>query len=232
MGNIVWITGGSSGIGKELTKKFLKNNFEVAVSSRSLDKKYFDFDDETLSRLNLQICDISDNHQVLKTYDEISKIGFVDCLINNAGVTSFTLAKDDDLEMIKKIIDVNLLGAIYTIKAVLPEMIKNKSGTIINILSVAAEKIFTKSSAYAASKAGLLAYTNVLREELREFNIRVINILPGATATPIWPASALDKFSYRMMKPENLAELIFDVSIKHKSIVTEEITLRPIQGDL
>jgi short-subunit dehydrogenase len=232
MDNIVWITGGSSGIGKEITKKFIKNDFNVAVTSRNLDKKYFDYDEQKLKNLQLHSCDISDNQAVLKTYKNISQTGFVDCLINNAGITSFTLAKDDSVDMIKKIIDVNLLGAIYTIKSVLPAMIENKKGTIINILSVAAEKIFSKSSAYAASKAGLLAYTNVIREELREFNIKVINILPGATATPIWPSNALEKFSFRMMNPEDLAEFVFNAAVNSKNIIAEEITLRPIQGDL
>lgn len=232
MGNIVWITGGSSGIGKELTKKFVTNNFSVAVSSRNPGKKYIDLSDDLSHFLHLYTCDVSDNESVVKTYNQISQNGFVDCLINNAGITSFTLAKDDSPEMIKKIIDVNLLGSIYTIKSVLPEMIKKKNGKIINILSVAAEKIFIKSSAYAASKSALLAYTNVLREELREYNIKVINILPGATATPIWPSNALDKFSYRMMKPEDLADMIYSIALQSKSVVAEEITLRPIHGDL
>ena len=88
----------------------------------------------------------------------------------------------------------NLLGSIYTTKAVLPEMIKRKSGTIINILSVAAKTVFTNSSIYTASKSGLEAFGKVLREEVREYNIRVINIFPGATATEIWSKEALDKF--------------------------------------
>jgi len=232
MGNIVWITGGSSGIGKEITRKFINNDFHVAVTSRNLDKKYFDFDEKKQENLYLNSCDISDSPALLKTYENISQTGFVDCLINNAGITSFTLAKDDSIDMIKKIIDVNLLGSIYAIKSVLPAMIENKRGTIVNILSVAAEKIFSKSSAYAASKAGLQAYTNIIREELREFNIKVINFLPGATATPIWSSNVLDKFSYRMMKPEDLAEFIYNVATNNKNIIAEEITLRPIDGDL
>lgn len=232
MENIKWITGASSGIGKELAKKFYQQDYFTALTSRNISSKYFDFVDETSQRVIFSNADVSDYNSILSAYELISKSGFVDLLINNAGTTSFTLAEDDSPELINKIISTNLLGAIYSIKCVLPEMIKRKRGTIINILSVAAEKIFTKSSAYAASKAGLLAYSNALREEVRKYNIKVINVLPGATATPIWPSSALEKFSFRMMKPEDLAELIFNIAVNDKNIVAEEITIRPIQGDL
>lgn len=232
MGNIVWITGASSGIGKELAKKFYQQKHTVALTSRRISSKNYDFADEDENRLIYSKADVSDYSSINSAYNQISKNGFVDLLINNAGTTSFTLAEDDSPEMISQIISTNLIGAINTIKCVLPEMIKMTRGTIVNILSVAAEKIFIKSSAYAASKAGLLAYSNALREEIRKYNIKVINILPGATATPIWPSAALEKFSCRMMKPEDLAELIYNLVINEKNIVPEEVTLRPIQGDL
>jgi short-subunit dehydrogenase len=111
-------------------------------------------------------------------------------------------------------------------------MIEQKQGTIINILSVAAETVLTKSSIYAASKAGLQAYTKVLREELRENNIRIINVLPGATRTPIWPNSALEKYGERMMSPAELAKFIYQVYSINSNLVPEEITIRPIKGDL
>lgn len=231
MGSVVWITGASSGIGKELAKKFYDNNHTVAVTSRNISEKNFNLALPTQSLIFTK-ADVTDYVSVGKVYNQISQNGFVDCLINNAGTTSFTLAKNDSPDLIKEIITTNLLGSINTIKSVLPKMIEMKRGSIINILSVAAEKIFVKSSAYAASKAGLLAYSNSLREEVREYNIKIINVLPGATATPIWPSSALEKFSYRMMKPEDLADLIYYLVTLDKNIVPEEITVRPIQGDL
>jgi short-subunit dehydrogenase len=111
-------------------------------------------------------------------------------------------------------------------------MINNNSGTIINILSVVTEKIFTKSSAYSASKAGLLAYVNVLREEVRANNIKVINVIPGATKTPIWHPKAIEKNSERMMSPKEIADIIYDLHLLEGIMVPEQLTLRPIQGDL
>jgi short-subunit dehydrogenase len=111
-------------------------------------------------------------------------------------------------------------------------MIENKSGTIINILSVAAKKIFTNSSIYAASKAGLELFSKVLREEVRELNIRIINIYPGATSTEIWPENAIDKFSDKMMSPEKLANFIYDIYANTSDLSPEEVVVRPITGDL
>jgi short-subunit dehydrogenase len=78
----------------------------------------------------------------------------------------------------------------------------------------------------------LLAYTNVLREEVRKYNIKVINILPGATKTPIWSSEMLNKYANKMMSPEDLALFIYSVYDLDSSLVTEEITIRPICGDL
>ena len=231
---ITWITGASSGIGRSITLEFTANENLVAASARS---------EETLERMKKEIekegknieifpLDIKDSGSVAKTFKTISSDYQVECLINNAGATSFKLAQENNFDEIKEIIDTNLLGAIYAVKNVLPHMIENKRGTIINILSVAADTVFTKSSAYAASKAGLQAYSKVLREEVREHNIKVINILPGATRTPIWPNDALEKYGDRMMSPMELAKLVYYINSIKSNLVAEEITIRPIKGDL
>ncbi|MCB0753743.1 MAG: SDR family NAD(P)-dependent oxidoreductase, partial [Ignavibacteriae bacterium] len=165
-------------------------------------------------------------------YDEVKKNYSITCLINNAGITSFKPFKDNTNEEIESIIDTNLKGSIYSVKTVLPEMIVRKSGLIINILSVAANTVFTNSSIYAASKAGLAAFSKVLREELREYNIPVINIYPGATSTEIWPEKTIEKFSHRMMNSTKLADLIFDIYKNSTNLSPEEIVVRPITGDL
>ena len=102
----------------------------------------------------------------------------------------------------------------------------------MNILSSATKKIFTNSSAYTASKLGLLGYTNVLREEVRKYNIRIINILPGATETPMWSAEVRKNSSERMMTPEEVARLLVWVYLQEGNMVPEEITIKPVEGDL
>ena len=232
--SIVWITGASSGIGKALTTEFALNNRLVAASARSKDalKRLKKELNDSKKELEIFPLDITNYNQVQDTADKISADYKIDCLINNAGATTFKLAAENTIEEIKEVIDTNLYGSIYAIKSILPKMIEQKQGTIINIISVAAETVLTKSSIYAASKAGLQAYTKVLREELRESNIKIINVLPGATRTPIWPNRVLEKYSERMISPAELAKLIYHIYSINSNLVAEEITIRPIKGDL
>ncbi len=229
--DIVWVTGASSGIGKATVEKLIANDFNVAASSRrksSLNELKKNYSEQLVTAP----LDVSESKEVFDGIKKIEESRNITCLVNNAGVTSFVEASNNTIIETDEIIKTNLLGSIYAIQAVLPSMIKSNTGTIINILSVAAIKVFEKSSVYAASKAGLLAYTKVLREELRENNIRVVNILPGATKTPIWPNEALEKFSERMMSPDDIAQLIIDVLKIKGNMVPEEIVLRPMKGDL
>lgn len=230
---IIWITGASSGIGKELALKFIQEGYKVAVSSRNeqkLQNIFYEF--EVLHQAIIKPIDVKSKSDIQKTAKFLCEKYDVLALITNAGITTFKEAKDTDLDTIDEIISTNLTGAIYLIQSILPYFIERNHGTFLNILSVAALKIFTASSAYAASKSGLLTYTKVLREELRNNNIKIINVLPGATATPIWPDNALKKYSEKMMLPKDLAEAVFTLFKLDKSVVPEEVVFRPLTGDL
>ncbi len=232
--NAVWITGASSGIGKALSLEFARNNIFVIGTARRL---------ELLNGIKKELADYKNNfeaHQLdITNYSEIDQFHKkvlsnyqIDCLINNAGTTSFKKAIDDSISDIENILHVNLLGGIYTIKTVLPEMLERESGTIINILSVVTQKVFTSSSAYTASKSGLLGYTKVLREEVRDKNIRVINVLPGATVTEMWSDKVIQKYGDSMMDAKSIANLVFRLYSEKSNMITEEIILRPLKGDL
>ena len=230
----VWITGGSSGIGKAAAKEFARTGSPVFVSARrirELEKLNEELEKEKLSAFIFP-CNVASSANVDQTIKKINALQQVDCLINNAGITSFKAAEDNSVQEINDIINTNLLGSIYTIRLILPYFIKQRKGTIINIISSAAKKIFTNSSAYTASKLGLLGYTNVLREEIRKYNIRVINILPGATETPMWSAEVRKTSSERMMTPEEVARLLVWVYLQEGNMVPEEITIKPVEGDL
>jgi short-subunit dehydrogenase len=230
----IWITGGSSGIGKAAAKEFARTGSKVFISgrrTRELDKLNEELEKEKLS-VTCFPCNVASSANVDQTIKKIIALNPISCLINNAGITSFKAAEDNSVHEINDIINTNLLGSIYTIKFILPYFIKQGKGTIINIISSAAGKIFTNSSAYTASKLGLLGYSNVLREEVRKYNIRVINILPGATETAMWPSEIRKANSERMMTSEEVARLLVWVYLQEGNMVPEEIMIKPIQGDI
>ena len=228
----VWITGASSGIGKAAAIEFAKVGCKVFVSARRAAQLNILADDIDESQFEVYPCNVGSKTNVNQTVKKITAGNNIDCLVNNAGITTFKPAEENTIKEIEDVINTNLLGSIYTIKAVLPYMIKNNGGTIINVLSVVANKIFENSSAYTASKMGLLGYTNVLREEVRKYNIRVINIFPGATETAMWPKDAREKYSKRMMSPEGIARIMVSSFLHTDNLVTEEIVLRPVEGDI
>lgn len=230
----IWVTGASSGIGKATAKEFAKIGCNVLVSARRANelKRLKHEAGNHNESIHIFPCNIASSANVEQTYKKISSEFKVDCLVNNAGITSFKKAEENSINEINDVINTNLLGSIYTIKSVLPDFIKAGKGTIINILSVVVTKVFTYSSAYAASKMGLLGYTNSLREEVRKHNIRIINIIPGATETSIWTQEIRKANQDRMMDPENIARLIVSAYLQKDNIVTEEILIKPITGDL
>ncbi|HLB00797.1 MAG TPA: SDR family NAD(P)-dependent oxidoreductase, partial [Bacteroidota bacterium] len=116
--------------------------------------------------------------------------------------------------------------------AVLPDMIRRKRGSIFNILSNAAVKTFEGSSAYTATKAGLLGLGRVLREELRTRDVRVHNILPGATDTAMWSPSDRKKHRPRMMSPSGVAAAVVSAYLMPPDVVVDEMVIRPITGDI
>ena len=232
--NGIWITGASSGIGREAAKEFARIGCKVFVSARrstELERLNKELQKEKLS-VEIFPCNVASSANVDQTVKKIIADSKIDCLVNSAGITSFKLAEENSINEIDDIINTNLLGAIYSIKNVLPHLIENGRGTIININSIITQKFFTNSSAYAASKMGLLGYSKVLREEIRKYNIRVIDIMPGTTETPMWPIDIRKEHSQRMMNSEDIARVIVWAYLQKENIVSEEIVLRPIQGDL
>jgi 3-oxoacyl-[acyl-carrier protein] reductase len=230
----IWITGASSGIGKAVALEFAKIGCNVFVSARRAQELERLKDEAGKPGENIYTfpCNVASSTNVDQTVKKITSEFEINCLINNAGVTSFKHAADNSVNEINDIINTNLLGSIYSIKSVLPSLIKNESGTIINILSVVVDKVFTRSSVYAASKMGLLGYSNSLREEVRKHNIRVINVIPGATETSMWSQEIRKEKGELMMNPESIARIIVSTYLQKDNLVAEEIVLRPITGDL
>ena len=230
----IWITGASSGIGKATASEFARVGSHVFASSRRINELQRLNSELKIEKLSVDVfpCNVASSANVDQTVKKIIASGRIDCLVNNAGITSFKKAESNTIQEINDIINTNLLGSIYAIKYVLPHMIEHGGGTIINVLSIVTKRIFTNSSAYSASKMGMLGYTNSLREEVRKHNIRIINVIPGATETPIWSAEVRKEKIGRMMTSEDVGRLIVWLYLQRGNMVTEEIVVRPITGDL
>jgi short-subunit dehydrogenase len=228
----IWITGASSGIGIATLKEFVSVGCNVFASARRVNELNSLTENDSESQIGIYPCNVASRVNVDQTFKKISKEYNINCLINNAGITSFKSAEENSIKEIDEVINTNLLGSIYTIKAVLPHFKKIGGGTIINVLSVVTKKTFTNSSAYTASKMGLLGYVRVLREEVRKDNIRVINVIPGATDTPIWSREMREEHSKRMMSPESIARLMVSAFLQSDNLVVEDIVVRSLQGDL
>ena len=130
----------------------------------------------------------------------------------------------------EKQINTNLASAYYLTRTLLPEMINSKSGYIFNMCSTASNTAYTNGGSYSISKFGLLGFSKVLREEMKEYNIRVSSVLPGATLTASWEGTELP--SERFINPEDVANLIYNFYETPVTMNIEEIIIRPLKGDI
>ena len=231
---VVLVTGSTQGIGKAIAKTLLQAGAKVVINSRN-EKKVDETVKELLSISKNVIgnyADVSKSRDVQKMISQIKeKWGSVDILVNNAGVAKFSPVLETDEADWENMQNINLKGTFLCSKAVLPEMIENKSGHIFTISSVAAKKAFQNCSAYGSSKAGVLAFMNVLREEVRRFGIHVTSIIAGATNTPIWNSIEGNFPTDRMMDSNSVAQTVLS-AIKNPNGMVEEIVIRPVGGDL
>ncbi len=232
---VIWVVGASRGIGREIAKQFAFIGCRVCLSGRNknellsavqeitnLGGKAFSFP-----------CDITQQRSIVSTAKSIRKqVGEIDVLINNAGITVFKSFLDTSSQEFKDILDTNLYGHILCIKTVLPLMVRRKHGWIFNIISNAAVKTFEGSAAYTATKMGMLGLGRVLREELKDNGVKVINVIPGATETEMWSLKNRKKHGSRMMKPKSVAEAVLSVYQMPDDVVVDEIILRPLKGDI
>jgi len=232
---VVWVTGASKGIGRAIARAFASIGCHVCVSGRSPSLlKSVVREITTDGGIATAIeCDISRPASIITAGKRIrDRVGEVDVVVNNAGVTVFKKFLATTMDEFDTIIATNLRGHIACIKTVLPSMIRRRNGWIINILSTASVYTFEGSAAYTATKAGLLALSKVLREEVRRSNVRVVNVLPGPTNTEMWSKESRRKFSSRMMSAKSVAEAVLAAYQMPDDVVVEEMLIRPIQGDI
>ena len=180
------ITGGAQGFGLDIAKRFLESGAKVIIWD--IDKNELLKASKEINNSNLlfNIVDVSNYNKVKDTVDEIIKISNIDILINNAGITgSTTSVWEYDVEEWNKIININLMGTFNCCKCIVPNMIKNNYGRIVNVASVAGKDGNANASAYSSAKAGTIGLTKSLGKELADRNIPVNAVTPAGAKTRI-----------------------------------------------
>jgi len=232
MKELIVITGASSGIGETTAKLFAELGHPLLLLARRI---------ERLTALNLpnSICakvDVTDLQAVKAAIAEAEKTyGPVGCLVNNAGVMLLGLAHEQNPEEWRTMFDVNVHGVLNGIHAVLPNMMQRRTGTIINISSIAGRKTFPAHAVYCGTKFAVHAMTENIREEVSGHNIRFITIAPGAVETELLSHTTSDtiKSNYEdwkqemggVLSPKDIAGAILFAYQQPQSVCVREIVL-------
>ena len=180
------VTGGAQGFGLDIAKRFLDSGGKVIIWD--IDKKMIEKASNQLNSTNLSsnIVDVSNYNEVEKSVSEITKNTNIDILINNAGITGPTATLwEYDIDMWKKVVEINLMGTFNCCRAIVPNMIKNNYGRIVNVASVAGKDGNANASAYSVGKAGAIGLTKSLGKELADKNIAVNAVTPAGAKTRI-----------------------------------------------
>ena len=182
---VVAVTGGSEGIGKAIIDALIPLGAKVATCGRNYDKLYELHMQYSQVLLHSIVCDVSKEEDCKRFIDStIKTFEKIDILINNAGVSMRALVKDLDVDVIRKVMDVNFYGAVYCTKHAMPSIIENQ-GTIVGVSSIAGYRGLPGRSAYSASKFALQGWLEALRIELMDDNVNVMWVCPGFTASNI-----------------------------------------------
>ncbi|MEO6915264.1 MAG: SDR family oxidoreductase [Chitinophagaceae bacterium] len=237
--NIV-ITGASRGIGKAIAEKFAQEGHNLLLCSQSAHALYQTLEELQLTYPRLVIkarpADLSNKNEVLKFAEWVTHelknfpTGKIDIIVNNAGRYSPGQVYNEPEGTLEEMININLYAAYNLTRALVPKMIEQRGGYIFNICSIASIQPYKNGGSYGISKFALLGFTKNLREEMKEFGVRVTAILPGAVYTDSWIGSGLPQ--ERFISAQDIASTIFNCSQLSASATVEDIVIRPQDGDI
>lgn len=226
-GAVAIITGASKGIGRAIAIALAKEGVTIVLVARN---------SELLAMVQKEISeiggrsvsiptDVTSENSVSNLIIETEKrFGRIDILVNNAGVGIFSNVVDMKTDDFEVMMNVNLKGVFLSCRAVLPSMIKQKHGEIINIASLAGKNSFAGGSIYSATKWGLIGFSRSLMLEVRDYNVRVVTICPGSVNTNF---ADKERNEPTIIQPEDVAEtVLFSLTMPNRVNVSE-IDIRP-----
>lgn len=232
---VVFVTGGSRGIGKEVALKYAQNGFNIVtnyVSDKTdVEKLKKEFEENNVEALVLK-ADVSKQEEVEKVVESaIDKFGKIDVLVNNAGITRDNLLMRMKEEDFDKVLEINLKGTFLVTKAVTKYMMKKRQGSIINLSSVVGVAGNAGQCNYSASKAGVIGFTKSIAKELASRNIRANAVAPGfieTDMTDVLPDSVKENIYNqiplkRMGTAKEVAELIYFLGTDASSYITGQV---------
>ena len=229
------ITGASRGIGKAMAQIFALHGYDLFLCSKSEANL-----NETIEELKTQFpairidgkpMDVSKKTQaVLFAEWVLNNTSSVDVLVNNAGSFVQGNVSDEPDGALQQMLDVNLFSAYHITRTLLPAMKAARSGHIFNLCSIASLAAYPGGGAYSISKYALLGFTKNLRYEVKEHDIKVTAVIPGAVYTDSWKESGIAE--QRIMQAEDIARMVYATSQLSPQAVVEEIVMRPQLGDL
>lgn len=243
MKKLVVITGASSGFGREMAIKFGSAGYPMLLVARRLDKLEELVKEENLSNVIVKKVDVLSKSDLKDAIDFAeAKYGKTDLLINNAGLMLLGSIINQDPSEWQKMLDVNVMGVLNGMQIVIDDMIKRESGTIINISSIAGRKTFGNHAAYCASKFGVHALTETIREEVSASNVRCLTIAPGAAETELLSHTTSDEIisGYESWKetmggksldPKHVASAAFYMYELPQEVSIREVLIAPTKQD-
>src|SRR5258706_6761897 len=228
--NVIIITGGSSGIGKALAEEFGKHASKVLITGRNQSDLQAAVDELRqkgiiISGFPADVSRLEDNRDMAEEAIRLS--GKIDVLINNAGISMRALIEEVNLEVVRKVMDINFHGVLYATQSCLPEIMKNK-GSVIGISSVAGYRGLPGRTGYSASKFALNGFLEVLRTEMLKKGVHVLTACPGFTASNIRKRSLVRDGSTQgesprdeaaMMSAQECARHIYRATVKRKRVI-------------
>ncbi len=225
------VTGASRGIGKAIAKKLAGDGHSLALFGRDTDKlkEVKDELQKDSNKVEIFSGDVADEEFVFGSVKKvIEQFGGVDHLINNAGVAYFKRFVDSNLDEFKRQIDTNLYGIYNFTKAVINHFIERKSGSVINISSLAGKNGFIGGTMYSATKHAVMGFSKSLMLEVRDHNIRVCTICPGSVATDLLIGTNMEPSKVeKILSPVDVAETVSTFIKLPSRANMSEIDIRP-----